>query len=228
MCGGWTSYACPVRGGDDLTYALREPRSEPEGAIVLLHGRGTSEYDLAPLVDELDPDGRLVGITPRGPLTLPPGGAHWYAVRRVGFPDPATFFPTLERLAAFVDGLRGAFGVPLERTVVGGFSQGAVMSYAVALRRGRPRPAGILALSGFVPTVDGFALDLDGLEGYPAALGHGTFDPVIDVGFGRAARDLLTDAGADVTWRETPMGHAVDPAYLGELPGWVERVLPRA
>ena len=55
---------------------------------MLLHGRGTSERDLLPLLDELDPERRLTGITPRGPLSLPPGGAHWYKVRTVGFPGP--------------------------------------------------------------------------------------------------------------------------------------------
>jgi len=214
-----------VAGLDDLAHVVRAARARPQGAIVLLHGRGTSEYDLAPLVDELDPERRLVGITPRGPLTLPPGGAHWYVVRRVGFPDPDTFFASLARLGAFLDGVRDAFGVPLDRTVVGGFSQGAVMSHALSFGAGRPRPAGTIGLSGFIPDVAGFQLDLDDLDGYPVALGHGTYDPIIDVGFGRAARDLLAGAGADVTWRESPMAHSVDPAYLGELAAWVERAL---
>lgn len=213
-------------GIDELTHVVRAADGSPDGALVLLHGRGTSEYDLAPLVDELDPDRRLVGVTPRGPLTLPPGGAHWYAVRRVGFPDPDTFYAALARLTDFVDALPAALAVALERTVIGGFSQGAVMSYAVSLGRGRPRPAGTLALSGFVPTVPGFELDLDTLAGYPVAIGHGSYDPVIDVTFGRAARDLLQQAGADVTWRESPMPHAVDPGYLDELAGWVHDVVP--
>jgi phospholipase/carboxylesterase len=195
---------------------------------VLLHGRGTSEHDLAPLLDELDPDRRLVGITPRGPLTLAPGGAHWYVVRRVGFPDPDTFFLSLARLAVFLGGLADAFGVPLDRTVIGGFSQGAVMSYALSFAAGRPRPAGTIALSGFIPSVDGFELDLDELGGYPVALGHGTYDPVIDVSFGRAARDALAEGGAAVTWHESPMAHSVDPAYLAELADWLERVVPPA
>lgn len=210
----------------DLVQLVRTPRGEPAGAIVLLHGRGTSEYDLAPLLDELDPGGRLVGVTPRAPLALAPGGAHWYAVHRVGFPDPATFGQTFDRLCAWFDALPRTLGVPVERTIVGGFSQGAVMSYALALGAGRTRPAGLLALSGFIPAVDGLTLDFEGLEGYPAALGHGSHDPVIDVSFGRAARQRLEAAGADVTWRESRMAHSVDPAYLPELAAWVEAVLP--
>ena len=62
-----------------LAALWREPAGEPAGALVLLHGRGADERDLFPLLDELDPQRRLLGVTPRGPLALPPGGAHWYA-----------------------------------------------------------------------------------------------------------------------------------------------------
>jgi phospholipase/carboxylesterase len=202
-------------------HRVRPPAGEPEGALVLLHGRGTDESDLFPLLDALDPDRRLVGVTPGAPLFLPPGGRHWYVVQRVGYPDPVTFEPTRAALAAWLDALPVALGVPWERTVLGGFSQGAVMSYALGLGHGRPAPAGIVALSGFIPRVPGFALDLDGREGYPMAIGHGTYDPVIDIEFGREARRLLEDAGAGVTYRESPMAHTVDPGFLGELVGWV-------
>lgn len=215
-------------GIDALVHRLRPARGEPEGALVLLHGRGTSEHDLFPLLDLLDPERRLAGVTPRGPLVLPPGGAHWYVVREVGFPDPATFQPTYERLCAWVDALPAALGVPLARTVLGGFSQGAVMAYALALGRGRPAPAGLLALSGFVPRLDGLELDLSGREGFRAALGHGTHDPIINVGFGRDARALLERAGAVVTWRESPLPHTLDPDFLPVLRDWLADTLAAA
>jgi phospholipase/carboxylesterase len=107
--------------------------------------------------------------------------------------------------------------VPIERTVLGGFSQGAVMSYALGLGPGRPLPAGIVALSGFMPVVDGFPLREDGLEGFPVTIAHGEHDPVISVEFGRDARDRLTAADADVVYRESPMPHTVDPRGLPEL-----------
>ena len=154
---------------------------------MLLHGRGADEHDLFPLLDALDPERRLLGITPRGPLALPPGGAHWYRLGGIPTPDPATFFPTFEAAAAFLD----ALPVPMERVVLGGFSQGAVMSWALGLGAGRPRPAAILAMSGFMPEVPGFELDLGGLEGYPVAVVHGSLDPVIPVEFGRAAAERV-------------------------------------
>jgi phospholipase/carboxylesterase len=205
---------------DELPHRVREANGDPEGALVLLHGRGTSEDDMFEFFDELDPDRRLIGVAPRAPLEVPPGGNHWYVVRRVGFPDPTTFAPTMEKLTSWFDALPDAIGVPLDRTVLGGFSQGAVMSYALGLGKGRPRPAALVALSGFIPTAEGWELDEE-LDGFRAALGHGTFDPIIEVGFGREAKERLEKAGAEVTWRESPVQHTVDPDYLEELRGFV-------
>jgi phospholipase/carboxylesterase len=207
-----------------LKHLVRPAAGDPEGALVLLHGRGTSEHDLHPLLDVLDPQRRLLGATPGGPLVLPPGGAHWYVVREIGYPDRETFMSSYELAAAWLDGLADETGIPAARTIVGGFSQGAVMSWALGLGGGRPRPAGIVALSGFVPTVDGFDLDLSPPLP-PVAIGHGTYDPVISVEFGRQARKILEEAGADVLYRESPMPHTVDPAFIAELQPWVSDVL---
>lgn len=206
---------------------LRRPAAaEPAGALVLLHGRGTSEHDLVPLLDMLDPERRLVGITPRGPLALPPGGAHWYAVARIGFPDHDTFHATYAAVTDWLDAVLAEEGIPIGRTIIGGFSQGAVMSYALGLGADRPAPGGILALSGFMPTVDGFEIDLEGREGFPVAIGHGVGDPVIGIEWGRDARERLTDAGAAVTYAEYPLPHMVDPGYLDDLRrSWVPEVL---
>ena len=214
-----------MSGIDAVTHRLRPAAGEPRGAIVLLHGRGTDQHDLGPLIDVLDPEQAFVGVTPRAPLQLPPGGNHWYAVHRIGFPDPDTFRATYDLMSQWLDALPDALGVPWERTLLGGFSQGAAMSYALGLGAGRPAPAAILALSGFMPAVDGFALDLDNRKGYPVAIGHGTQDPVIDVAFAGNARDRLQAAGADVVYRETPMGHSVDPEFLVALQPWLRQVV---
>jgi phospholipase/carboxylesterase len=209
-------------------HRVRPAAGDPQGALVLLHGRATDENDLFPLLDVFDPERRLVGITPGGPLALPPGGRHWYALRELGYPPPETFIPTYERLSEWLDAVPEAYGAPIDRTVLGGFSQGAVMSYALGLGRGRPAPAGILALSGFMPTVEGFELDLENREGFPVAIGHGTNDPVIGVEWGRDARDRLTAAGADVLYRESPMGHSLDPRELPTFTDWVRAVTDRS
>jgi phospholipase/carboxylesterase len=202
-----------------LAERIRPAEGDPAGALVLFHGRGADEHDLFPLLDILDPERRLLGATARGPLSLPPGGAHWYAVRRVGFPDPDTFWSTYPLVSAWLDDLLARHDIPPDRAVLGGFSQGGVMSYALGLGEGRPFPAGIVALSSFIPTVEGF--ELGDAAGLPVAIGHGTYDPVIGVEFARAARDRMIEAGADVTYRESPMPHAIDPGFLRELPDWV-------
>jgi phospholipase/carboxylesterase len=210
-----------------LEARIRPPAGEPEGALVLLHGRGADENDLFPLLDVFDPERRLLGATPRAPLSLPPGGWHWYAVREIGYPDPSTFHATFPVASAWLDGLLADHGIPPERLVLGGFSQGAVMTYALGLGARRPRPARLIALSGFVPSVPGFALDLR--APLPrVAIGHGALDPVISVDWGRRARDLLTEAGADVLYRESPgMGHSIDPGTLHELRPWLAATVRR-
>ena len=207
-----------------LTARIRPPAGEPEGAIVLLHGRGADELDLFPLLDLLDPGRRLLAATPRAPLALPPGGWHWYAVREIGYPDPRTFHATLPVAAGWLDRLLADHGIPPDRLVLGGFSQGAVMTYAVGLGAGRPRPCALVALSGFAPSVPGFELDLTPPLP-PVAIGHGSYDPVIGVEFGRRARDLLVRAGANVLYRESPLPHLIDPGFARELAGWIGEAL---
>jgi phospholipase/carboxylesterase len=208
-----------------LTYRTRPAAGDPEGALVLMHGRGADEHDLEPLLDELDPERRLIGFLPRGPLSLPPGGAHWYVVHEVGFPDPGTFGSTFAALSAWVDEVTAEAGIPPERLVLGGFSQGAVMSYALGLVAGRPRPAAILAFSGFVPTVEGFAPELASRAGLPVSIAHGTFDPIIHVEFGRRARALLTEGGLDVAYVEEPIPHTIGPAGLEQARGVLARAV---
>jgi phospholipase/carboxylesterase len=210
---------------DSLHFLKRPPAADPEGLLVLFHGRGADEYDLFPLLDALDPARRLLGVTPRGPLHLPPGGAHWYAVHEIGYPDPTTFTATFALASEWLDALLSETGVASDRAVLGGFSQGAVMTYALGLGAGRPRPAGLIALSGFVPTVPGFELEL--AQPLPrVSVGHGALDPVISVEWGRRAQASLADAGAEVTYHESPhMAHSIDPVAFRELPAWIDVTL---
>jgi phospholipase/carboxylesterase len=209
-----------------LVHLIREPEREPEGALVLNHGRGTDEHDLYGLLDELDPERRLLGVTPGAPLTnVPPGGRHWYIVPRVGYPDPATFRTAYELLTAFLDELLEARGIGWDRTVIGGFSMGAVMSYAVGLGPDRPSPAGIVALSGFVPTVEGWQAELDTRSRLPVLIHHGRNDPIIDVGFARRAHQLLDQAGLDVDYLESDAGHSLPVELLPRLRQFVEQAL---
>lgn len=209
----------------EIVRRVRPAVGEPVGLLVLFHGRGSDEHDLVGLLDLLDPDRRLLGVTPGGPLALPPGGRHWYEVRQLGFPDPATFLPTVAAVADWLAALAAETGIPIGRTALGGFSQGAVMTFALGLAVGGPRPAALVPLSGFIPTVEGFELDL--ADAPPIALGHGTYDEVIPVEFARDARARLDAEGAAVLYRESPYPHAIDPGFLrDEVAPWLARLLP--
>jgi phospholipase/carboxylesterase len=207
-----------------LVAVERPAAGTPAGALILLHGRGADEHDLHGLLGALDPEARLVGATPGGPLTGGGlSGRHWYLVPRVGYPDPATFASSYEALTGFLDGFLSEQGLGWEQTVIGGFSMGAVMSYATSLGPDRPRPAGVIALSGFVPTVEGWAPEVT--PGLPVLHHHGTNDPVISVDFGRAAAALLRDGGAEVSYLESDAGHWVPPEVVEPARALVARML---
>src|SRR5215208_2852585 len=173
-----------------LGYRERPAAGDPAGLLVLHHGRGADENDLLPLADVLDPQQRLHVVTPQGPLQLPGWpGHHWYVVPRVGYPDHDTFHAAYDKLAAFHDEVWERTGIAPAQTVLGGFSMGTVMSYSLGLGPGRPKPAGILAFSGFVPVVDGWQPELAGREDVAVFIAHGRNDPVMEVDFARRARD---------------------------------------
>lgn len=209
-----------------LAFSERAANGDAAGLLVLHHGRGTDEQDLLALADALDPHRELHVVTPRAPLRLPGSpGYHWYVVPRVGYPDPDTFHASYSQLAAFHDELWEKTAIGPERTVLGGFSMGTVMSYALGLGGDRPVPAGILALSGFVPTVESWAPSLEDRQGLAVLIAHGRNDPVIPIAFARGARDLLVPAGLDVDYGESDAAHNVDPGDVLRAAGWLRDTL---
>jgi phospholipase/carboxylesterase len=210
----------------DLEYRERPAAGEAAGLLVLHHGRGADEQDLLGLAGVLDPQERLHVVTPRAPLTLPGSpGYHWYVVPRVGFPDPETFRAAHAALADFHDGLWERTGLTPAQTVFGGFSMGSVMSYALGLDGSRPAPAGILAFSGFVPTVEGWQPDVASRPGLRAFIAHGRRDPIMGVDFARDARALLEGAGLPVEYHESDAAHHIDPAHVPEAVRWLRETL---
>ncbi|MBV9335812.1 MAG: phospholipase [Solirubrobacterales bacterium] len=209
-----------------LVYRERPANGDAAALLVLHHGRGADENDLIGLADVLDPGGKLHVVTPGGPLTLPGWpGKHWYSVPRVGYPDRTTFDAAYSALAEFHDELWRRTGVGAERTVFGGFSMGSVMSYALGLGPDRPRPAGLLAFSGFIPTVDGWQPDLASRAGLPVLITHGRRDPIMDVAFARQASELLRAGGLDVTYLESDAGHHIDPQHLPAATQWLANTI---
>lgn len=209
----------------ELAYAERLAEDEAAGLLVLHHGRGADELDLLPLADALDPERRLHVVAPRAPLVLRGApGYHWYLVPRVGYPDPDTFRAAYEAVAGFHDELWQRFELAPDRTVLGGFSMGSVVSYSLGLGADRPVPAGILAFSGFVPTVEGWEPQIP--RESAVFIAHGRADPVIEVEFARTARRLLESSGMDVAYHESDDGHSIDPLTLRLAADWLRRALP--
>jgi thioredoxin 1 len=166
-------------------------------------------------------------VLPRAPQPLPPG-YQWYD--SIGLPKGGPgFLESLDALDDLLDEASAEHGRARDEAVVAGFSQGAAMALALGLRRSderhsdRPRPAGLLAMSGFLPDVDG--LQYDFTEAPPVLIQHGTHDPVIDVHFGRLSAEALAANGVPVVYREYPMGHQVAPESLAEAAAWLDAVI---
>jgi phospholipase/carboxylesterase len=210
-----------------LTIRERQADGEPDGLLVLHHGRGADEADLLSLGDALDPQRRLHVAAPRGPLELPGWpGYHWYVVPRVGYPDHDTFHASFAALAELHDELWERTGVDPGRTVLGGFSMGSVMSYSLGLAAERPAPAGILAFSGFVPVVEGWEPSLADRRSLRAFVAHGRRDPIMDVDFARRARELLESGGIEVDYHESDAAHHIDPAHVPAAVDWLAATVP--
>jgi len=211
-----------------LIHRERPAAGEADGVLFLHHGRGADEHDLLGLADVLDPGRRLHVATPRAPLQLPgwPGN-HWYVVPRVGYPDPDTWRAAYAALAGFHDELWERTGTTPETTVFGGFSMGSVMSYSLGLGADRPAPAGILAFSGFVPTVEGWEPGLADRTTTRVFIAHGRNDPIMEIAFARRARELLESGGLDVDYHESDVAHTIDPAHVPAAEAWLRRSVPR-
>jgi predicted esterase len=129
--------------------------------LLLAHGYGADERDLGGLLPYLDPEGRFLTVLPRGPVAAPPGFA-WYDAGSIVGNSPAgrPFLDSLDGLDALLDEVCTEHGLDRAEAVVGGFSQGGALAVALGLRRDeRPHPAGVIALSSYLPDVEGVDYD---------------------------------------------------------------------
>src|SRR5947209_10097499 len=205
-----------------LVYEQRAAAEDARGLLILPHGRRTDARDLLPRADVFDPERALLVVSVRGPPRVPGSpGFHWYLVPRVGYPDPDTFRGSSEALAEVHDELWERTGLTPSQTVLGGFSMGTVMSYALGLGADRPAPAGIMALSGFIPRVEGWEPSLADRTGTRVLIAHGRNDPVISVELARRARKLLETAGFELDYRESEATHSIDPADIPRASTWL-------
>jgi phospholipase/carboxylesterase len=196
-----------------LRHLERPDAGEAAGALVFFHGYFGIPDDFLAFLDKIDPGRRFDGYLPQAPWHVRDGRWSWFDWEAPESPEKQ-----VAPVAAWLDSL----GVVPARTVLGGWSQGGVMAYALALAPGRPPPSGLLALGAQLPIGPPLRLE----PPFPAiAIGHGAADDAVSVEHARQARDVLRAAGADVLYLETGIGHQIDQeivpdlrAFLAQLP----------
>ncbi|MDP7068175.1 MAG: hypothetical protein QF637_11170 [Acidimicrobiales bacterium] len=188
--------------------------------LVLLHGFGADENDLAPLVQHIDPDGRFTSVCFRAPIDLVPFGAAWYERDDAGVVDPETFRSSITAIDGTIDAVCEVGSFDRSETVLIGFSQGCAMTLAVSLWKELDiRPAAMACLSGMLQEIPDFEYDLTLVPN--TLIQHGTLDPMVDVERGRRIRDVLIEAGHQPEYAEYPMGHEISNASLSDLRDWL-------
>ena len=209
----------------------------PVASIIVLHGLGADGNDFVPIAQELDLSavGAVRFVFPHAPVrpvTLNGGMAMraWYdilgtdLVRRE---DEPGLRQSMVEVQALVD-REAARGIPPERTVLMGFSQGCAMALLTGLRAPR-RLAGVVGLSGYLPLAASTAAERSAANaGVPLFLAHGRFDPMVTLARGTASRDALAALGYAIAWHDYPMEHSVCPQEIADLNDWLVKVLTAA
>lgn len=232
--------------GSDLVVRLVEPEdsSRIEGLVILCHGYGAPGTDLVGLAGELcsrKPEiaGRVAFAFPQAPLEPPElamfGGRAWWnldmgrieAMMRAGqMRDLANDVPegmasARRKLRATVEALVSRFQLPMSRTILGGFSQGAMLTTETTLHL-EEAPAGLAILSGTLVNMQGWEKLAPKRAGLAVLQAHGQRDPVLPFSGAEALRDLLVAAGLNVDFRPFPGEHTIPWDVLGALGSFVQ------
>ena len=211
-----------------------ESAPHPTAAVIWLHGLGADGHDFAGLVPELDlsncppirfvfPHAPSMPVTVNGGYVMPA----WYDI--LG-PDlvsqqDAAGIQASERAIVALIAQEVARGIPAERIVLAGFSQGCAMALHTALRLPQ-KLAGIMALSGYLPLADRLTAERRPANGStPVFMAHGTQDPVVVIARGEASRDALAALGQPVEWHSYPMPHSLHPREISDISAFLARVL---
>lgn len=211
-----------------------ESAPQPTAAVIWLHGLGADGHDFAGLVPELDlsncppirfvfPHAPSMPVTVNGGYVMPA----WYDI--LG-PDlvsqqDAAGIQASERAIVALIAQEVARGIPAERIVLAGFSQGCAMALHTALRLPQ-KLAGIMALSGYLPLADRLTAERRPANGStPVFMAHGTQDPVVVIARGEASRDALAALGQPVEWHSYPMPHSLHPREISDISAFLARVL---
>lgn len=205
-----------------VTYRIQ--RDEPEGLLFLFHGYSAEQHHLAAYVPLIDPDERFSAICPRAVNDLADGdGASWFDIDEQGF-DKASFHEAAATLRGFVDAEAEAAGIPLERCVVGGFSQGGYLALALAGQPGAANYAGVWAMCCALPPFADAPFDLSSGEGRKALVQYGTRDPFVPNAESEAAAAALSDGGWQVRMEGYDMAHSQSLEMMVDAKEWLASI----
>jgi phospholipase/carboxylesterase len=193
--------------------------------LLLLHGYGSNEEDLFSFAAQL-PDEYFI-VSARAPYALPPYGNAWYAITFDNdmnkFSDNDQAIASRDLIAGFIDELIEAYPIDKDKVNLVGFSQGSILSYAVALTYPEKIDR-VLALSGYMNMdiiATGFtAKDISELRFF---ISHGIADQVIPVEWARKAPEFLKNLGLEVEYHEYNAGHGVAPQNFYDLLAWLDK-----
>ncbi len=210
--------------------SLTQYRIDRDGVdrlLFLMHGYTAEQHHLASYVPLVDPDERFTAIAPRGPIDMPDGdGAGWWTIDLDTFEsDHSHFVPSLELLESFIADEADRAGVPFERCIVGGFSQGGFLSLALAGKPGAPPYAGLWAMCCGVPNVEGLDIDLSNGGGRPALFQWGTRDAFIGPDQPKDVIAALGDGGWDLRHHSYDMAHSQTIEMMIDAREWLAGVL---
>jgi len=207
-----------------LVHLVRRPsvHAEHPPLLILLHGVGSHEGDLFSLEGAFDPS--WVVVSARAPLTLRPGSYAWFPVQftpQGPVADAEQAEQSRVLLASFVDWAVLEFGADPQRVVVGGFSQGAIMTASLALTEPEKVRAAVLMSGRILPEVLPKVASLDRRRGTAYLVIHGTEDQVLPIHHGRASRDTLISLGISPQYQEFPLGHSISDESLSTVVDWL-------
>lgn len=197
-------------------------RGEPSRLLFLLHGYSANEFHLAAYGPLVDPEARFLVAAPRGPLLVPPEGAAWWDIDLQTFEQDHGLVPSVLRaLDRTIDEVCRSRGFERASSVIGGFSQGAALALALAFRRGAPRHAGVVCLSGFLLDEAVVGWDIAANRDVPVFVGHGAQDPIVTGERLRATTQALGAAGVAVRAHEYPVAHDIHLDEISDLRDWL-------
>ena len=207
-----------------------DPAETPSGTVIWLHGLGADGHDFEPIVPELNLDVPICFVFPHAPkrsVTIN-GGMEMRAWYDIDPGSPLSGTDEIRMSAAAVQELvdvENHNGMPTDRIVLAGFSQGGVVALHLGLRT-ESRFAGLMALSTYVHDHENVGTEVSFVSiDTPIFMAHGIADPMIPITRAVTSREALTALNYQVDWREYGMGHHVCPEELVDIKGFLERVL---